>query len=526
MLINSLEFILFLIILVFIYKIIPSKFKWLVLLIASYIFILSNCGKYAIFMVLSTLTIYFTALKMDKINDNLSFSLKQIENKDEKKQLKNKAKTNKKRVVIIGTLINLAFLIVLKYTGFIIGEVNTIFRINIPIFKFILPLGISYYTLQAISYIVDVYRGKIKAEKHFGKVALFLAFFPQLIEGPIGRFDKLSEQLYNPHSITYKSLTYGSELMLWGYFKKMVIADRVAIYVNEVFQNYTEYMFLPIVLAIVGYTLQIYAEFSGGIDIVRGAAQLFGIELESNFERPFFAKSIDEFWRRWNITLGAWLKEYVFYPVSLSKLQLKVTNLSNKILKKSYLSKIVPVSISLLCVWLCNGIWHGSGWKYIVYGMYYYVIMMLGKILKPLGDKIIEIFKVNTKAWSYRLFQMIRTFGFVCIGMLIFRAENLKIALQMFKSIFRVHHLEMIFNGKAFLLGNLKVQDIIILLVSTLIMLFVSIKQEHGMKIREKLAEQNLLFRWLLIYGIIISIIVFGIYGSEYNVQNFIYGQF
>ena len=526
MLINSLGFILFLILLVIIYKLMPPKFKWVVLLLASYIFFVSNCGKYIVFLILSTLTIYFTALKMDKINDTLNSKVKDTDNKEEKKELKNKAKKDKKAIVTIGIIINLLFLFILKYTGFLIGELNNIFKSNIPIYKFLLPLGISYYTLQAISYIVDVYRGKIKAEKNLGKVALFLAFFPQLIQGPIGRYDKLGSQLYEPHKITYKSLTYGAELMLWGYFKKMVIADRVALYVNEVFQNYTEYTFLPIVLAIVGYTLQIYAEFSGGIDIVRGVSQIFGIELENNFERPFFAKSIDEFWRRWNITLGAWLKEYVFYPVSLSKLQLKITNVSNRVLKNSYLSRVVPVSVSLLCVWLCNGIWHGAGWKYIVYGLYYYTIMMFGKILKPVGDKTIKILKIKTEVWSYKVWQMIRTFGFVCIGMLIFRAENLQVAIQMFKSIFKVHHLELVFNGKAFLLGNLQVQDIIILIISVLTMLFISIKQEQGMKIRKKLDEQNLLFRWIILYGVIICILIFGIYGSEYNVQNFIYGQF
>ena len=502
MLINSIEFIIFLLVLVIIYKLMPKKIKWVVLLVASYVFFVLNSGKYTIFILLSTLSIYIAALKIDKIGNNASEKAKTLENKEEKKRLKNEAKKKKKIVLTIGIIVNISMLIVLKYSGFLIGEFNHLFKINIPIFKFLLPLGISYYTLQAISYIVDVYRGKIKAEKNFGKVALFLVYFPQLVEGPIGRFDRLAAQLYRPNEITYKTITYGSELMLWGYFKKMVIADRVAMYVNYVFENYTEYTFLIIILAIVGYTLQIYAEFSGGIDIVRGASDIFGIELDKNFERPFFAKSIDEFWRRWNITLGAWLKEYIFYPVSLSKVSLKITNLSNK--------------------W----IWHGSGWKYIVYGMYYYVIMMLGKIFAPFGEKIIKTFKIKTEVFSYKLWQILRTTSFVCIGMLIFRADNLKVAFNMFKSIFKVNHLERIFNGEAFLLGGLKVQDIIILIVSSLIMLYISIKQEKGMKVRDTLAKQNILFRWIILYGVILSIIIFGIYGEGYNVQSFIYGGF
>ena len=526
MLINSIEFIIFLFALVIIYKFMPKKFKWIVLLIASYLFFALNSGKYTIFIILSTLSIYVVALKIDKIANSVSERIKGLDSKEEKKKLKNEAKRKKKIVLIIGILINITMLVVLKYSGFIIGEFNNLFKINIPVFKFLLPLGISYYTLQAISYIVDVYRGKIKAEKNIGKVALFLVYFPQLVEGPIGRFDRLSEQLYRPNEITYKTITYGSQLMLWGYFKKMVIADRVAMYVNHVFENYTEYTFLITILAIVGYTLQIYAEFSGGIDIVRGTSQIFGIELDKNFERPFFAKSIDEFWRRWNITLGAWLKEYIFYPVSLSKLSLKISSLSNKYFKKSNLSKVSAVALSLFCVWLGNGIWHGAGWKYIVYGMYYYAIMMLGKLFAPLGEKIIKVLKIKTEVFSYKLFQILRTCGFVCIGMLIFRAENLRVAFSMFKSIFKVNHLERIFSGEAFLLGGMKVQDLIILIVSSLIMLYISIKQEKGIKIRETLAKQNILFRWIILYGVIISIIVFGIYGEGYNVQSFIYGAF
>ena len=526
MLINSIEFLVFLFVLVIIYKLMPKKFKWIILLLASYVFFALNSGKYTVFIMLSTISIYITALKIDKIGNTVSEKVKTIENKEEKKKIKNQAKRKKKIVLTAGILINIAMLVVLKYSGFIIEELNSLFKVNIPIFKFLLPLGISYYTLQAISYIVDVYRGKIKAEKNLGKVALFLTYFPQLVEGPIGRFDRLADQLYRPNEITYKTITYGSQLMLWGYFKKMVIADRVAMYVNYVFENYTEYTFLIIILAIIGYTLQIYAEFSGGIDIVRGASQIFGIELDKNFERPFFAKSIDEFWRRWNITLGVWLKEYIFYPVSLSKISLKITGASNKLFKKSNLSKVSAIALSLFCVWLGNGIWHGAGWKYIVYGLYYYTIMMLGKIFAPVGEKIIKILKVKTDVFSYKLWQILRTSGFVCIGMLIFRADNLKVAFNMFKSIFRVNHLERIFNGEAFLLGGLKVQDIIILIVSSLIMLYISIKQEKGTKIRETLAKQNILFRWIILYGIMISILIFGIYGEGYNVQSFIYGGF
>lgn len=531
MAINSLEFLAFVAIIVIVYKIVPKKIKWVVLLLASYIFYFLNSTYLTIFIAITTLSIYFVALKISKINDKTKIEAKKIEDKEAKKQLKKQAKSKQRRILILGVSLNLGILLVLKYSGVIgegINSLLSILKINakMPIAKFILPIGISYYTLQAISYIVDVYRGKIAADKNLGRVALFLSFFPQIVEGPIGRYDKLANQLYEAHKITYNNITNGTMLMLWGYFKKMVIADRVAMYANEVFSNYTQYSGIIVILGMIAYTLQIYAEFSGGIDIIRGVAEIFDIRLDENFERPFFSKSIDEFWRRWNITLGTWLKDYVFYQVSLSKLSIKITNSSKKIFKESYISKIIPVAFSLLCVWLCNGIWHGAGVKYIVYGLYYYAIMMLGKLLMPIGDKIVKWFKINTKVWSYKLWQVLRTSGFVCVGMTIFRADNLKIAFSMLKSVFHPRNLEMVFNGKAFLLGGLCGADVAILIISVMILLCVSIYQEKGKSVRTWLKEQNLLFRWLVLYTAIFAIIIFGIYGQGYNVQSFIYGQF
>ena len=530
--INSIEFLLFVAIVLIAYAICPKKYKYLVLLISSYVFYISNSKKLTIFLILSTISIYFIALKMQEVDDKLKENLKTINEKDKKKELRNKAKSKKKKILALGIVINIGILWFLKYSYLLINLLEKISfiknnNISLPSFKFILPLGISYYTLQAISYIVDVYRGQVKADKNFFRIALFLSFFPQMVEGPIGRYDKLANQLYEPHEIKERNFKFGIELMLWGYFKKMVIADRIAMYANEVFNNYSQYNGIVIVLAIISYTIQIYAEFSGGIDIVRGVATLFGITLEENFKRPFYAKSIDEFWRRWNITLGTWLKDYIFYPISLSKVTTKITTFSKKVFKNSYISKFIPVAFSLLFVWLGNGIWHGAGVKYIVYGMYYYIIMMLGKLFDPVFKKIIKILKINTKAWSYRLFQMIRTFIIVCGGMLIFRADTLEVSKKMFKSIFNVrNNLEIVFNGKAFLYGNLTAKDLIVLVISISIFILTSILREHKISIREKFDKQNIAFKWIVLYGLMLSIIVFGIYGKGYDVQNFIYGQF
>lgn len=357
--INSIEFILFVMAVLVLYAIFPKKYKYIILLISSYIFYISNSKKLTIFLILSTISVYFIALKIQNIDDKLKISLKEITDKDKKKSLRKEAKSNKKKFLVIGVIINIGILWFLKYSYLFSNFINNLslfknYNISIPSLKFLLPLGISYYTLQAVSYIVDVYRGQVKADKNFGKVALFLSFFPQMVEGPIGRYDKLANQLYEPHKITEKNLKYGFELLLWGYFKKMVIADRIAMYANEVFNNYLQYNGFVILIGIVCYTIQIYSEFSGGIDIVRGVASLFGITLEENFKRPFYAKSIDEFWRRWNITLGTWLKDYIFYPVSLSKVTTKISSVSEKVFKRTYIAKLIPVAFSLLFVWLGN----------------------------------------------------------------------------------------------------------------------------------------------------------------------------
>lgn len=550
MVINSLEFIVFVAATVLVYFLMPKKIKWVILLLASYIFYFSNSTKLIVFLLITTLSVYLVALRMGKIDKNAKEKIEEYktklnentaniedaaklkENEKEfKKQIKHNAKKHKKAILLLGILINLGILIFLKYSYFLGNNFNSLLSMlhintQLPLTKFILPLGISYYTLQAISYIVDVYREKISPDKNIGKVALFLSFFPQIVEGPIGRYDKLAGQLYEPHAITYKNLTYGAQLMLWGYFKKMVLADRVAMYANTVFNNYASYSGLAVALGIITYTIQIYAEFSGGIDIVRGVAEIFGINMDQNFTRPFFSKSVDEFWRRWNITLGTWLKDYVFYPVSLSKLGMKITNGSINKLKNSYIAKIIPVLLPLLCVWLCNGFWHGSGWKYIVYGLYYFAIMLVGKFLAPIGNGLIKVLKINTKASSWKWFQIIRTTIFVCFGMLIFRADNLGIALSMFKSIFTTKDLGTVFSGQAFLLGGTGVGDIIISIICLILIFATSLYKEKGNNIRDKLAEQNLAFRWLIFYLLIFSIIIFGIYGRGYDVQSFIYGQF
>lgn len=528
--INSLYFVAFVAIVCILYYIFPKKAKWIVLLIASYIYYFLASNKLIVFLLFTTLSIYLTALLLGRIDNKTKEKCKEIEEKELKKKIKHKAKTKKKWVVFLAILINFGFLACLKYFNFIAGNLNSLFalfhfQIEIPFQKFILPLGISYYTLQAVSYVIDVYREKYPPDKNIGRVALFVSFFPQIVEGPIGRYEHLAHQLYEPHKFEYKNLKFGAQLMLWGYFKKMVIADRAGLFVNEVFGHYANYSGITIVLAIVLYTVQIYAEFSGCMDIVRGTAQMMGIEMAENFKRPFFSTSVQEFWRRWHITLGAWLKDYIFYPISFSKFTMHLTNGAKKIFKNTYLSKLIPAAFALFFVWLGNGIWHGASWKYIFYGLYYYIIMLIGMLLEPLSNKLLEFLKVNTKAFSYRLWQIIRTTIVVLIGMMIFRSHRLLDAWKMFCSIFTWQGIGSLFDGSLFNIGCIP-HDFIVLMIGIILMFVVGLLQEKGYHIRERIAKQNLPFRWLLYYAVIFAIIIFGVYGPGYAASDFIYGQF
>lgn len=513
----SLKYLLFVLTIVIIYYISPKKFKWLILLIASYTFYVLSSKKLVIFLILSTLSVYLSSLLLGRENKKLNVDI----SSEEKKILKKEVKKNKKIILITTLFINFGILVFLKYINFlsigINGYLNYVgFNYQIPKFKFLLPLGISYYTLQAISYVIDVYRNKYEPTKNIGKVALFVSFFPQITEGPIGRFDKLANQLYDSHKLEFSNILTGFCLIVIGFFKKLVIADRAGIFVNEVFKG--NFGGFTVFLAGILYTLQIYAEFQGCMDIVSGTAKLFAIDLSKNFNRPFFSKSIQEFWQRWHITLGSWIKDYIFYPVSLSKMSMSVNMACRKYLK-GHLAKFIIVAFPLLFVWLFNGLWHGASFKYVAYGMYYYIIMMAGLLFMPIGNKIINAFKINVDSKKYHLFQILRTNLFVVIGMFLFRSKTLKIFVKKFITIFTGSYSGILNHG-------LFKIDFIILLVYVVVILILGILNEKGKNTFELFKKIPKIFQVMIFALIIMLIIILGIYGDGYNASDFIYGQF
>ena len=410
-----------------VYYIVPKKIQWCVLLVASLLFFVFSSALLTIYMLITTGITYAGSLIIQKNKDLFVIKKKELP-KEERKSYKQRSKKRQKILVAIFSVSVIAILVALKYCNFLGDIVNSVagmFALNklIPKFNILLPLGISYYTLMSVSYIVDVHRGLIVAERNPFRVLLYVSYFPHIVEGPFDRYKDLDKQFRTPHKFDYEKFTGSIVLIMFGLYKKLVIADRIGFVLSDYFDNVTENSMLGLSIAIVLYTFQLYMDFSGCIDIVSGVSELFGVRVAQNFRQPFFSKSINEFWRRWHITLGLWLKEYVFYPITLSGHFKKVNQFVRKHTKNKTLSTFVPAAYSLFFVWFCNGLWHGASIKFILYGLYYYVLMMIGQLLTPLFNFIKN--KLHIKNGRiFRSFQILRTFFIVNIGMLLFKSAT------------------------------------------------------------------------------------------------------
>lgn len=506
-----------------VYFVVAQRAKWCVLLIGSYLFYFVSAKGHIIPLIAATLVVWATGLWLQRLNDDFKAKKKGI-SRDERKKLKKKYTSLKQCVLALGVISSLGILLVCKYSNFFIDTTNAIFKSDIENLSIIQPLGISFYTLQAISYITDVHRGKYPAEKNPFRISLYLSFMLTVVEGPVARYDQLGNQLKECKKISTHDFVYGAQRVVWGLFKKVVIADRAAEFVNAVFDNSANYNGLAVAFAVLFYTLQLYCEFSGVMDVVCGFGEMLGMHLPENFNRPFFAKTINEFWQRWHITLGGWLRDYIFYPISLSK---PFMSLSKSARKKfnPYYANLIPTAAALFFVWFSNGFWHGSGWKYVVYGLYYYVLMMTGLFLEPLFRKICAAMKINRESKPFRLFQIIRTFIVVNIGMLIFRAADLKQAWSMLVSVFSDLSIKSVMPGQKNGFG-LDIKDYVIILAGVIIVFAVSLMQEKGIDVRLKISKLPYIVKFLIFMIMIFTVIIFGAYGEGYGVVDLIYANF
>lgn len=507
-----------------VYFLSPKKARWAVLLGASLIFYWLVSGVLIVCLLLTAATTYSSALWVEKIQSNSVAACKDLD-KSQRKEAKIAA-TKKCRWVLFGALaLNFGFLVFLKYSGAFYSGLSALGGLwGFTVWDFtqsiLFPLGVSFYTFQSIGYLFDVYRKKAAAEKNPLKLLLFVCFFPQIVQGPIGRWGDLAQQLFEGHDFDYRQAKFGAQLMAWGAFKKLVIADRAAVLVNTVFGSYPDPYHGPVLwVAVLFYTVQIYTDFSGGIDIARGVAQIVGVNMAENFERPYFAPTIAEFWRRWHMTLGAWCRDYIFYPLSLSRPLNRLSKKSRALLGNR-VGKLVPVLLSQFVVFIVIGMWHGSQLKYIAFGLYHGFFIIGGILLEDPLARLSEKLRLNRNSRWFKGFQILRTFLIVMMGRFFSRAGSFKQALSMMGSCF-------VPAAMPNLLGlGLNGREMLVLGLATALLFAVSAVQERGIIVREWLEKRPAPVRWLIYIAGIMGIVLFGAYGTQYDAAAFIYMGF
>lgn len=495
-------FILFVIASVIVYYVLPMRYRWCGLLLMSYVYYFAAGASYLFFLLFSTIVTYVSGLLIGK----------------EIEQDKKKAK----RLLIIGLLLNFGMLGVIKYTNFILENINVVFHLNIPGMKLLLPLGISFYTFQSSGYLLDVYWRRDTAEKNLFRYALFISYFPQILQGPIGRHSRLAEQLYEGHLFEVQRICRGAQRILWGFFKKMVLADWSAVFVDAIFGNPDQYHGLA-VFGVLFYSIQLYADFSGGMDVVLGISEMFGITLDENFKRPYFSTSITDFWHRWHITLGTWMKDYVFYPLTLSKWMGKFRKAAKKKLGKKISVKL-PICLANLIVFFLVGVWHGAAWKYIAYGMFNGLIIAFSGMMGDQYKKWKKAMHITGKESWYHVFMIIRTFLLVNLSWFFDCSDTVGQAMKMMKyAVTSFAPIQLLSipagrEGTAF-----TPYALVIIIIGCIILFVVSFLQERGMKMREIISEKNFAVQFLIYAGLLLLI---GFFGSTAAVRGFIYAQF
>ena len=478
---NSLAFVLFFVIVALLYFIIPYKFRWFILSVASYYFYMCSKPEYVVIILFTTCVSYYCAIKM------------------------NTQKNRKKKfILILAITINLGCLFLFKYLNFFDNSIIVLLKqfhlsYNVPELKWIVPLGISFYTLQTLSYLIDVYREEIAPERHFGYFALYVSFFPTILSGPIERGKHLLPQLHKRHDFNYDRVVEGMLLVFWGVFKKVVIADRIGNYVNLVYGNVHAYKGWTLIVATFFFGIQLYCDFSGYTDIAIGCAKILGYDLIKNFNLPYFSQSIQEFWRRWHISLSTWFKDYLYIPLG-----------GNRVSKsREY--------FNLTMVFLICGIWHGANWTFVIWGGIHGLYQIVGKGTKKIRANIIKILHINSDGIFLKIYKILITFCLVNFAWIFFRAKNLNDAIYIVENMFTGLT---VIHRKNITLG---VQDFKIMVFAIMVLIIVElidfIKNSFFLfRIRKK----PLVIRWVIYYIFIMIIMLIGYFGSG----TFIYSKF
>lgn len=483
----------------------PFRSQWKWLLFLSGIFFFVNCNWYTVvYLLADVLTIYL-------------FTVYGIYTK------------HKQLLLTLTIILNFGILATLKYNKIILTPIALVlnhfgmtlldgFQIT-----WAAPLGISFYTLQVTSYLVECYWEQVEPEKNIFKVLLFTIYFPQMISGPINRYSDMSSSLFAEHRYEYKRVSYGLIRCGWGFFEKMVLANRLSLFVSAIFQgvhsNPGNYLWIGVLL----FPLQLYTDFCGGMDIIMGVSECFGVELAENFKGPFYSKTMQELWHRFHITLGTWLRDYVMNTVLRTMLFIKLGKLFKKIFGKK-VGRKVTTYIGMLILWACMGLWHGNGWKYIIgEGVWFWLVIILGQLLQPYEDKIIERLHISQRNYIYAFFRIIRTYICYAIGMMFFRADSYSDGIAIIRNVFNTANNYILCSEDFWGMTFAEMQRHIIYILIGFVPLCVVDKMRYeGISVRDRLHTHSGIIRWGLYYAIMILVAL----SSTLSTQEFLYAQF
>ncbi len=489
MLFNSLHFAVFFPVVAVVYFALPHRYRWLFLLAASYYFYMAWVPKYVLLIIASTLVDYVATQMMGRTE----------------------SKAQRRKYLYFSLAGNLGLLFFFKYFNFFNDTLQSVFEYfslpyHVPESHLLLPVGISFYTFQTLGYTIDVYRGKFKPERHLGIFALYVAFFPQLVAGPIERAGNLLPQLRKKFNFDYQRVTDGMKLIAWGLFKKVVIADRVAVMVDYVYANPQNHEGPGLALATLMFAWQIYCDFSGYSDIAIGAAQVMGVRLMTNFDRPYWSRSLLELWRRWHISLTSWFRDYVFFSLGGTRVP------------------VPRIGLNLIVVFLITGLWHGANWTFIIWGLGHGVFLIISLLTRNARDRLAAFLRLDRIPRLHAMWQVAVTFGlFYYIGVF-FRAESVSDGLYILKHLFlgwSEPFRGLGFKGFIHSLGMRDQEDFYVAVLAILVLETVHFFQSRG-PIRARLAQKPAWVRWPLYYALALVILTYGVF----NESPFIYFQF
>lgn len=507
----------------------PKKVRWIALLAASVIFYAMAGAELLVYLASATLSTFLAGLVIDRLNRRRAAAAADAKAKGLQVTEINTAFTRKKRAAAAAALLlNFGILAALKYLDPFLGAVEYVSRIfggvDIPRFTLALPLGISFYTFQSASYVIDLLREKYPASRNILKYALFVSYFPQITQGPIGRYDRLSPQFENLPGFNADALRNGIQLAVWGLFKKIVIADRAAVIADNVFAGYDGYGGVIILFGVFVYGIQLYCDFSGGIDMARGISEMFGVELAENFRRPYLATSLADYWRRWHITLGEWMREYVFYSITFSR---RFGRFSKKLRTNlgGRAGKVLPTALVTFVVFFLIGLWHGGSSKYIAFGLWNGVIITFSQLMAAPYAAVRARLKISDSSKLLYAFRLLRTLLLVTLGRYFTRADNLSLALGMLSQTF-AHPGVSALSASSFLSLGLGGWDMGVLALGSAVVTIAGVYEERNHDLRAAICRARPVLQIAIMLAIILAVVFLGFYRSGYIPSEFIYKAF